>query len=219
MRVFIIGSAALAAAAIAGPANAAPGDILIKVRGGYVLHPGSSRVAVDIDDATTSAKPKSAVSGEASLTFFMTDHIATEIGFGVTSYDLKDRAGRNLSSAGLITPSMTIQYHPLPDAKFFRPYIGVGAAYANFYSEKPGEVLTDRDAHFTQFYSTSLKGRLAPVGQIGADIALNDQFYVNVDAKYIGSNTKFQVEQGGSTQTISHKMRSVIIGAGVGFRF
>jgi len=218
MRAFIIGSAATAVMAFAHPAHAAPGDILIKVRGGYVLHPGSSRVTIDVDDATVTAKPKSAIGGEASLTFFMTDHIAAEIGFGGTSYDLKDGAGRTLSSAGLITPSATLQYHLLPGSKFFRPYVGVGVAYANFYSEKAGEILTDRDNPFTQSYSTSLKGGLAPVGQIGADIALNDQFYVNVDAKYLGSNSKFRVDDGGS-QTFSHKMRSVIIGAGVGFRF
>jgi outer membrane protein len=219
MRAFIIGSAALAALAFAGPAHAAPGDILIKIRGGYVLHPGSSRVTIDIDDTIVTAKPKSGIGGEASLTFFMTDHIAAEIGFGGTSYDLKDKGGRTLSSAGLIAPSMTLQYHLLPESKFFRPYAGVGAAYANFYSEKAGEILTDRDNPFTQSYATSLKGGLAPVGQIGADVALNDQFYVNVDAKYIGSNTKFRVEEGGGSQTFSHKMRSVVIGAGVGFRF
>ncbi|WP_272907931.1 OmpW/AlkL family protein [Rhizorhapis sp. SPR117] len=218
MRALIIGCAAVAVMAAGSPAYAAPGDILIKVRGGYVLHPGSSRVTIDVDDTTVTAKPKAAIGGEASLTFFMTDHIATEIGFGVTSYDLKDGAGRTLSSAGLITPSATLQYHLLPDSKFFRPYVGVGVAYANFYSEKAGEILTDRDNPFTQSYSTHLKGGLAPVAQVGADIALNDQFYVNVDAKYLGSNSKFRVEDGGS-QTFSHEMRSVIIGAGVGFRF
>lgn len=218
MRAFIIASVALAVLVTASPAHAAPGDVLVKVRGGYVLHPGSGRVTIDADDTTVTAKPKSAIGGEASLTFFVTDHIAAEIGFGGTSYDLKDDAGRTLSSAGLITPSFTLQYHFLPGSKLFRPYVGVGAAYANFYSEKAGEILTDRNNPFTQTYSTSLKGGFAPVGQIGADIALNDQFYVNVDAKYIGSNTKFRVEDGGS-QTFSHKMRSVIIGAGVGFRF
>ncbi|MEO7468794.1 MAG: OmpW family outer membrane protein [Sphingobium limneticum] len=219
MRALIVAIAGTAAMVSASPALAAPGDILVKIRGGYVLHPGSSRVSIDVDGTVVTAKPEGSVGGEASLTFFMTDHIAAEIGFGGSSYDLKDPAGRTLSSAGLITPSATLQYHLLPDSKFFRPYVGVGVAYANFYSEKAGEILTDRDAPFPVSYSTGLKGGLAPVGQIGADIAVNEQFYVNVDAKYLGSNSKFRINEGGSSQTFSHKMRSVVLGAGVGFRF
>lgn len=219
MRSFIIGSAALALLSVTSPAYAEPGDILIKIRGGYVLHPRSSSVGIDVDDALVTAEPKSAVGGEASLTFFLTDHLATEAALGGTSYDLEDGSGRTLSSAGLITPSVTLQYHLMPGSKLFRPYVGVGLAYANFYSEKAGEILTDRENPVMLSYGTSLKGGLAPVGQIGADIAVNDQFYINVDAKYLGSNSKFQLREGESSQTFSHKMRSVIIGAGVGFRF
>jgi len=219
MRAFVMGTAALAAAAFANPACAAPGDILIKVRGGYVLHSGSSKVAVEIDGSTVTAKAQGAVGGEASLTFFMTDHLAVEAALGGASYDLKDGSGRILSSAGLITPSAILQYHLLPQSRLFRPYAGIGAAYANFYSEKPGEILTDRAEALPLSYATSLKGALAPVAQLGADIAINDQFYINVDGKYLGSNSRLTIDQGGARQTISHKMRSIIIGAGIGFRF
>jgi len=218
MRAYIIAGAALAVLVTTSPAHGAPGDVLVKIRGDYTLHPGSSPVTIDVDDTAVIAKPKSAIGGEASLTFFLTDHVAAEIGFGGTSYDLEDRAGRTLSSGGLTTPSFTLQYHLLPGSKLLRPYVGVGAAYANFYSEKAGEILTDQETPITQTYSTSLKSGLAPVGQVGADIALNDQFYVNFDAKYVGTNTKFGVENGGS-QTFPYKMRSVIVGVGVGFRF
>lgn len=209
----------LAATAFAGPASADPGDILVKVRGGYVFHSGSSRVTVEVDDTSLSATAKSAVGGEASLTFFLTEHVAAELAFGGSSYDLEDASGRTLSSAGMITPTAMLQYHLLPESRVFRPYVGAGVSYANFYSEKPGELLTDRSTDFPISYSTGLSGSLVPVGQIGADIAVNDQFYVNIDAKYLGGNSKFRVDAGGNKETVSHRMRSIIIGAGVGFKF
>lgn len=218
MRAFFIGATALAATAFTGAAHAAPGDILIKVRGGYALHSGSSKVAIDIDGSAVTAKAKDAVAGEASITFFMTNHIATEIALGGSSYDLKDARGHTLLSAGLITPYATVQYHLLPGSRFFRPYVGIGVAYANFYSEKAGGLLTDRN-DFDTSVSTNLKGELAPVGQIGADVAINDRFYVNVDGKYLGANSKLTIDQGGDRQTLPHKMRSIIAGAGMGFRF
>lgn len=219
MRAFFIGATAIAATAFSSTAHAAPGDILIKVRGGYALHSGSSKVAIDIDGSTVTAKAKDAVGGEASLTFFMTNHIAIEIALGGSSYDLKDARGHALLSAGLITPYATAQYHLLPGSRFFRPYVGIGVAYANFYSEKAGSLLTDRTDLFDTSYSTNLKGELAPVGQVGADVAINDRFYINVDGKYLGANSKLTIDQGGDRQTLSHKMRSIIVGAGVGLRF
>lgn len=219
MRAFVIAIALVAMAAGPEPAKADPGDILIKVRGSYVLHSGSSPVTVELDDGPITAKAKGSVGGEVSLTFFMTEHIAAELALGGSSYDLEDASGRTLSSAGMITPTAMLQYHLLPESPRFRPYVGAGISYANLYSEKPGELLTDRVMSVPISYSTSLSGTLVPVGQIGADIAVNDRFYVNVDAKYLGGNSKFRIDEGGNIQTVSHKMRSIIIGAGVGFKF
>lgn len=219
MRPVTFALTALAAMALSTPAWAEPGDVLIKIRGGYALRTGSSPVTVNVGDTPVTAKPKAAPSGEASLTFFMTDHLATELTFGGAPYDIKDRNGKTLVSAGLITPTAMLQYHAMPGSTLFRPYIGVGLSYANFYSEKAGEVLTNRVVTPTISYSADIKGALAPVGQIGADVAINEQLYINIDAKYLGTNSKLTLDQGGTSQTVSHRMRSIIVGAGVGFRF
>lgn len=219
MRHFVSTLWALAAVAAATPALAAPGDILIKLRGDYVLRSGSRPVTLDVGGSPVSAKAKAAPGAEASLTFFMTDRIAAELTLGGAPYDIKDRNGRTLVSAGLITPTAMLQYHAMPDSKAFRPYVGIGLSYANFYSEKPGEILTNRNVTPPISYAADLKGALAPVAQLGADIAINEQLYINVDAKYLGASSKLTVEQGSNSQTVSHKMRSLVLGAGVGFRF
>ncbi|SMC34923.1 OmpW family protein [Novosphingobium sp. B1] len=219
MRHFAAALCAIAAVSAATPALAEPGDILIKIRGDYVLRSGSSAVTVDLGGIPVSANAKAAPGGEASLTFFITEHFATEFTLGGAPYDMKDRNGRTLVSAGLITPTAMLQYHVMPSSKVFRPYVGAGLSYANFYSEKPGEILTNRTVTPRISYSADLKGALAPVVQIGADIAINEQLYINVDAKYLGASSRLTVEQGGNSQTVSHKMRSLVLGAGVGFRF
>lgn len=219
MRALVMSIAALTVAGFATPSHAAPGDILVKVRGSYAPRPGSSAATVNVGDTVATAKPRAGIGFEAGLTYFITNHLAAEVGFGGTSYDLKDSAGRTLTSAGLITPAATLQYHLMPNSKFFRPYVGIGASYANFYGEKAGEILTDRIILPPITYAASIKGALAPVAQLGADVSINDKFYINVDAKYLGCNTKLAIEQGGARQTVPHKMRSLIVGVGAGFRF
>lgn len=201
------------------PALAAPGDVLIKVRGGYALRSGSSAVTVDVGDTPVTTQVRGAISGEASLTFFITNHIATELALGGAPYNLEDARGRTLVSAGVLTPTAMLQYHPSPSSKFIRPYVGIGLSYANFYSEKAGEILTDRNVFPPITYSAHLQGALAPVAQIGADVPINEQSYINLDAKYLGANSKLTLEQGSDSQTVSHHMRSIVLGVGAGFRF
>lgn len=203
----------------ASPACAAPGDILVKIRGGYALRSGSSKPVVAIGEDEVRVKAEGAVGGEASLTYFLSDSVAAEFAFGGAPYDLKASGGRRLSSAGLIMPMVVLQYHFLPEGRFFRPYVGIGGAYAKFYSEEPKELLTGQNLEPPISYGVSLKSSLAPVGQLGADVAINDRFYVNVDAKFIAANSRLTVEQGSAQQTVDHDMRSVMVSAGVGFRF
>lgn len=203
----------------ASPAQAAPGDILVKIRGGYAVRSAGSKVEIDIDGNSVEVKAGGAVGGEASLTYFLSNNIAAEFSFGGAPYDLDASDDRTLVSAGLITPGVTLQYHFMPEGRRFRPYIGIGAAYAKFYSEEPKELLTNRIVNPPISYSAHLKSALAPVGQIGADIAVNEKFYINLDAKFVAANSKVTVGQGDILQTVDHDMRSLFLSAGVGFRF
>lgn len=211
-------TAMLAGAAVASPACAAPGDLLIKLRGNYALRSQSSSIVVTRDNEAIVAKAQNAGGGEVAISWFLSDSIATEVSFGISSYDL-ERSGKTLVNAGQITPAVLVQYHLMPSNRLLRPYVGVGAAYMNLYSEKTGELLARDPAQPAISYSASLKGAFAPVAQIGADIAVNDQFYVNLDAKYLAANTRLSVSENGDLQTARHRSRSIIIGAGMGFRF
>lgn len=216
MRKFIF-AAAIAALSTSAPAFAESGDMLIKLRGGYSLRSGTDSVTVRAGSSQVTAKAADAVAGEAVLTLFVTDTLATEVSMGGGSYDINDTAGRTLVSSGLITPSLTVQYHPTPNGRV-RPYIGLGAAYVSYYSEEPGELLTNLNLLPPVSYSASLKSNIAPVGQIGADVSLNDKFYVNIDGRYMIAKSKLTI-QGTQVQTVNQDMQSFVVMAGVGFKF
>src|SRR5690606_35997355 len=55
MRALVMSIAALTVAGFATPSHAAPGDILVKVRGSYAPRPGSSAATVNVGDTVATA--------------------------------------------------------------------------------------------------------------------------------------------------------------------
>lgn len=219
MRKFFVSAAAIVAVATASPAWAERGDMLVKVRGSYALRSGSDSVTLKVSTTSVTAKADDAVGAEAAIDFFLTDNIAAEFAFGGASYDIQDAKGRTLASSGMITPTVTVlYYYPSPEARV-RPYFGVGVSYVNFYSEEPGEIVTSQNPLPPVSYGVGMKSNIAPVGQIGVDVALDGKIYVNLDAKYVWAKSKLSFTQGSNTQTVDHDMKSFVIGAGVGFKF
>ena len=221
MRKFLVSAATIAAiatVAVASPAWAEAGDMLIKVRGSYGLRSGTDAVTVKVNTTNVTAKANDAFGAEAVIDFFLTDQLMAELSFGGAPYDIEDSAGRIMVSSGIITPTATLLYYPTPSGRV-RPYIGAGVSYVNFYSEEAGEIITNQKRLPPVDYAVGLKNNIAPVGQIGVDVSLNDKFYVNVDAKYLWAKSKLSLTEGTNTQTVDQDMKSFIIGAGVGFKF
>ena len=221
MRKSLILAAACAALTLSSTAQAETGDILIKARGTFSLRSGADAVTGTANSSVVSATAGNAFGAEAAMDFFLTSNILMEFAFSGAPYDVKDAAtGKNLVSAGMITPTVSLLYYPLPAGRF-RPYFGGGVTYANFYSEKSGELLANAQ-HIP--IKVALKSNLAPVGQIGADIAVSDQLYVNIDAKYLLAKSKLTVTPsapvpGFNIPSANQNLNSFTLGAGVGFKF
>lgn len=224
MKITFTVSAALLALAISCPASGAePGDILFKLRGNYNLREGNPKIPVSVDQrsgdpALYNVRGANAVGAEISATYFVTKNVAAEVGIALSSYKSKESSGRELFSAGLVSPSVIIQYNPNPDGAI-RPYVGIGATYINKYSEKPEELLTDSTTYPVEGYSVIARSRIAPVGQIGIDISIDDKIYLNLDGKYIRYKESFSVTQMGGRKIYGLDVDQFIVGAGVGFRF
>jgi len=77
-----------------------------------------------------------------------------------------------IMSAEVLPPTLSLQYHFLPDGRF-RPYIGIGMNYTMFSNEKiiEGTLKIDNSTGFA--------------ADLGADIALGERWVVNIDIRYL----------------------------------
>lgn len=146
---------------------------------------------------------------EFDITYFWTDHIATELILATSPHDLKLDTGTgklDLGDTMILPPTLTLQYHFTPK-KTFSPYVGAGVNYTLPYSEDNGADTNDLDADGSFGYAL----------QIGADYWLNDHWGVNLDVKKIWVDVDASINNGAITGEVD--LDPLIVGAGVSYRF
>jgi len=87
-----------------------------------------------------------------------------------------------------LPPTLSLQYHFMPDKKF-QPYIGAGVNYTIFFDAESEGVLKDPLGGSLDIDDNSL----GLAGQVGFDYMINDRWFVNLDLRYIGIETKAKV--------------------------
>ncbi|MFO1319120.1 MAG: OmpW family outer membrane protein [Burkholderiales bacterium] len=144
---------------------------------------------------------------EVDITYFFTKNIAAEL---ILTYPQKQEvtlSGTKIGTFKHLPPTLTAQYHFLPDG-MVRPYVGVGFNYTRISSVSlnvPGVGALDLD-----------KSSIGPAAQIGVDVKIADNLFLNVDIKkiYINSDVK-----AGGTKVSEVKLNPLAIGVGIGYRF
>jgi len=160
---------AAALALTSGAAQAASGDWLIRAGAHNVDPKSNNHPVVTADDA-----PSFTISGS----YFFTDHIAVEVlGAYPFTHDVLLKAdGSKAAEITQLPPTVSVQYHFAPDASI-RPYVGAGLNYTFFYDEKTTGALTGT--------KLSLDNSFGIAAEVGVDIALNDDWAVNLNARWI----------------------------------
>lgn len=222
MRQLIFPAAMVAALASPGSALAEPGDFLIKVRGGIHIPAGTDNVQLQVyttQSPTTlvpiQANTKSSAGAEAAIDYFITDQLVAEFSFGGASYSLKTPNGGKVLTAGKIIPAMSLLYRASFDPRI-APYFGAGASYVKYFNEKAGSVVSYQSG---SSYPAGLESKVAPFMQLGADIPVSDKVFVNIDGKYIIAKSKLNIVRAASIQVSELDGGSIVLGAGLGFRF
>ena len=157
---------------------------------------------------------------ELDFTYMLHKNWGVELILGTSEHDVP--AGGALAFAGdiinasVLPPTLTLQYHFRPDAKF-RPYVGLGINYTKFYDER---VTGGIDATGAEVDMDSSWGLAA---QIGADYMINDDWFINFDAKYIKMETTAHfsgaaVVAGGFAE-VDVDVDPWVFGIGIGKRF
>lgn len=173
----------------------------VRVRG-LVVIPDQS---VDSRISNLEVEVKTAVAPELDLEYFFSRNFSSELILGVTKHDIIAQ-GRSLGSTWLLPPTLTLKYHPLPNSPI-SPYIGFGVNYVIPFKEKANGVL---DVPDFKIYSS-----FGWAAQAGADVALGNSWFFNVDFKYLNVDTQARI--GGTKYDLD--LNPYVIGTGVGYRF
>jgi outer membrane protein len=119
----------------------------------------------------------------------------------------------DIGSVKHLPPTLTLQYHFNP-AGTVRPYAGIGLNYTRFSGVK-------LDAGTVLGGSVPLKVDRSSVGwaaQIGVDIQLAPQWFLNLDAKYVKIDTDISVKGAGIPVT-KLDIDPLLLSVGLGYRF
>lgn len=208
---------ACASAALA-PAQAESGDWLIRTRA-LLVAPTEKSGGVLPDIPGGSVSVENAMTGEIDFTYFFTRHIAYEAVVGYPSHHsiygegdiefLGEFVGTDaMASMGVV------QFHPLPDARV-RPYAGIGFNWTNFFFEHESASLI---AAFGPTKVT-IDDSFGVVFQAGADIAITERVFFNIDAKYLDIDTTGVAESATTTNSVAIALDPFIFGVGFGAKF
>ncbi|MBJ7408924.1 MAG: outer membrane beta-barrel protein [Phenylobacterium sp.] len=210
------GAAALVAAlAVAGVAQAqdfkpkAKGDIVLNVRVTDVAPTGSDPI-VTLAGAATGLRAKASydVMPTVGLTYFLTDNIAVEAIAGTTNHTVRAKGPGvdvKVKETWVLPPIVTLQYHFAPQARV-SPYVGAGVNYMLFYS---GSDKNGFNLHIDDGFGAAL--------QAGVDIAMRDQWTINLDAKKVFFETDAVDRTNGIKTKVT--LNPWVLSAGVGYRF
>lgn len=203
----------------AHPAFAAEGDFLLRIRG-IVVAPNEDSTGINPAFPSDEVKVSTSVMPEVDLSYFLTNNVALELIAATTKHDIGGKTGTpaaigDLASTWVLPPTLTLQYHFMPDAAV-RPYVGAGVNYTIFYSEDASSRLEAALGPTKVSLSDSFGYAL----QAGVDIDLNKNLFLNFDAKYVDMDTTAKIRTtAAGLQTVKVDINPFIVGAGFGFRF
>ncbi len=199
------------AAALATPlaAHAEQGDWLVRV-GLSVVNPEETNLKLG---AAGDLVIDSDISPTFNVSYFLTDHISTELlaawpfGHGIdlaTSApgDDKTRAG----STDHLPPTLSLNWHFNVDGTV-RPYVGAGINYTMFSSEELRGPLAGNNLKLDDSFGAA--------GQVGLDIGAGNWFF-NANVRYIQIESDAEVN-GGDVGTVD--INPWVYGVHVGYKF
>jgi outer membrane protein len=154
---------------------------------------------------------------ELDFTYMLHRNWGMELILGYSQHDVPARGVisglGDIIDAKALPPTLTLQYHFLPGARF-RPYAGLGINYTYFFDEK---VTGGLDAPGAKVEMDDSWGLAA---QVGADFSISKDWFLNADLKYIDMETRahFKNTAVGAAQ-VDVDIDPWVFGVGIGYRF
>jgi outer membrane protein len=222
---------ALAAAFAPALAQAEAGDWVVRIRAVDVMPNESSELGKTINTIPALAGTMSTgaeltvdnnVIPELDISYYFTKNIAAELILALgTRHDVNisgntvttgPLVNQNLGSVNMLPPTLTAQWHFMPD-QTFDPYVGAGVNYTHSFDHSltaAGAVPIRIDRNMFGF-----------VAQAGFDVNLKDGWLINADVKYVTMNTDVEAQLAPNTWTKIDDLdiNPWVFGIGIGKKF
>ncbi len=180
------------------------GDILVRARL-VKVNPDASSSSLDlnVEDHYTL---------DIDFTYMVSDNFGIELLLDTSSSHRVTLGGTDVVVARVLPPSLIAQYHFIPKGKI-HPYVGAGINYTIFFDEETAGPLTGGGAE--------LDNSFGYVVQAGIDYDISDDWFVNVDIKYIDMETDATITNTaiGPSVTETVEINPTLLGIGIGTRF
>lgn len=202
MKRTTIAIAIAAATLTAGVAVAQESPWMVRARAVHIAPADRSSPIGGVTESDLITVSKKTIP-EVDISYFFTPNWAAEL---VLTYPQKHTVkvdGTSIGSFRHLPPTLTLQYHFLPNATF-SPYLGAGINYTRISSVKlDSDINLERNS-----WGLAL--------QAGFDVKLNRNWSINVDVKKV--QIRSDVSMAGE-QISRVKLDPVLFGVGVGYRF
>ena len=214
---------ALLASAVAGSAAHAQSAGTWSVRGGVTNispHVTSGNLsAPSLPASKTDVKSASQVS--AGVTYMYTDNFAVDLPLALPfRHDLVGAGAiagvGKIGDVKVLPITVFGQYRFLAAQAQFRPYVGLGLTYANFFGERGSGTLTGLTNPGGTPTRPSIDDRWGLTPQLGLVGRINERWFFDVSVAKTYIKTRNTLSTG---QTLDFKLDPVSVSLGVGMRF
>jgi len=195
---------------LAGNASAMDSGTWLVRAGASVVAPQSDNGNLNLGNAVTGLPSTDIGVDDATgftfnVSYFFTENIAVELLAAYPyTHDFELQAINLDGEVDHLPPTLSVQYHFPIDAQW-QPYVGVGINWTMFSNAKVDAPV-----------SVSIDDSVGPAAQIGVDFALNDNWLLNVDLRYIVIEGDVNV-QGTGVGTVD--INPWVYGINIGYKF
>jgi outer membrane protein len=186
--------------ALAGAAHPAePSTWVLRIGAHDVAPKSDNHSVVNVDDSKT-------------VTFNLTRMLDAHWGLEVLAalpfeHDINLNGGGKVADVKHLPPTVSVQYHFAPEAKF-RPYIGAGLNATIFFSEHTTGALEGADLDLGTSFGAA--------AQLGMDFDITDTWFLNADLRWMDIDTRAKLD-GASLGDVA--IDPLTFGISVGRRF
>lgn len=143
-----------------------------------------------------------------NATYMVNPNIGIELLAGLPFRTEMNLTGEGkVGKAKFLPPTLSVQYHLMPEGTV-HPYVGLGVNYTYFFDEKATGALSGN--------SLKLDGSWGIAGQLGIDVDVAPNWFVNADLRYISVKTDVTL---GGVDMGTADINPWVVGLTVGTKF